>query len=106
MTRPNDPRFDVNAALRDPGAFYKNPSAVVGDDRLKDPLKLEVLRRWGDYEEALQRADNEGMHPEGAADVNADKLKLIKQAISRVERRLARARGAGPAKPGGASKRD
>ncbi|MCB1424596.1 MAG: hypothetical protein R3D65_04230 [Zhengella sp.] len=51
----------LDKALSDPSAVYGQPSDVLGDERLSEAQKVEVLRRWESLASSEAVALEEGM---------------------------------------------
>ena len=69
--------FDLQAALRDPQAFFAEPKDIAAHPQLSRQSKLALLRQWEQYARRLSVAEGEGM---GGGEGNM--LGRVEQAIS------------------------
>jgi hypothetical protein len=72
--------FDLEAALRDPQAFFAEPNEIAAHPRLSRQSKLALLRQWEQRARSLSVAEGEGM-----AGGEENMLGRVEQAISIVE---------------------
>jgi hypothetical protein len=59
MTQSSE--FDLEAALRDPQAFFAEPKDIAAHPQLSRQSKLALLREWEQYARRLSVAEGEGM---------------------------------------------
>jgi hypothetical protein len=57
--------LDVDKALLDPAAVFRDPREVLDAEGLSADQKKAILLRWQEDAEDLMRATEEGMPPEG-----------------------------------------
>ncbi len=75
MTQSSE--FDLEAALRDPQAFFAEPKDIAAHPQLSRQSKLALLREWEQYARRLSVAEGECM-----AGGEGNMLGRVEQAIS------------------------
>jgi hypothetical protein len=78
MTQSSE--FELQAALRDPKAFFAEPKEIAAHPQLSRETKLALLREWEQYARRLSVAEAEGM-----VGGEENMLGRVEQAISIVE---------------------
>ena len=78
MTKSSE--FDLEAALRDPQAFFAEPKDIAAHPQLSRQSKLALLRQWEQHARSLSVAEGEGM-----VGGEGNMLGRVEQAISSVE---------------------
>lgn len=74
------PAMDLDKALLDPAAVFHVPHDVLHAPGLSPEDKKAILLRWQEDAEALMRATEEGMPPEGQCSP-AELLRAVQLAI-------------------------
>ncbi len=74
------PAMDLDKALLDPAAVFHAPHDVLHAPGLSPEDKKTILLRWQEDAEALMRATEEGMPPEGQRSP-AELLRAVQLAI-------------------------
>ncbi len=78
--------MDVSQAMKDPARTFGSPEAVESSIELTSGQKHAVLLQWKDQLQQLMVATEENMPgPETASGANADCLRRVVDAISRLE---------------------
>ncbi len=77
--------MDLDKALLDPAAVFHSPHDVLHADGLSSESKKAILLRWQEDAEALMRATEEGMPPEGQRSP-AELLRAVQDAMQALER--------------------
>jgi hypothetical protein len=78
--------FDIDTAMNNPARTFGTPEAVEAEGRLTHAQKHAVLLQWKDQLQQLMVATEENMPgPETASDANADCLRRIVDALSRLD---------------------
>jgi hypothetical protein len=82
---PDDVTDDFETVIQNPAEYYRHPSEIVDDPRLKDAERLRLLEEWHmDISNKLS-ADEEGMTPPHARDSANDAVILEKIALARTQ---------------------
>jgi len=79
------PSLDFAAAMKDPGRAFASPEALEASPGFSDQQKRAILLQWKDQLQQLMVAAEENMPgPETSAGVNAECLRRIVDALSRL----------------------
>lgn len=79
--------MDLQGAMKNPAGTFGSPEAIESSTELSATQKRAVLRQWKDQLEQLLVATEENMPgPETASGANADCLRRVVDAISRLDR--------------------
>jgi len=79
--------MDFRQAMKNPGRAFASPEAVEASTELSAAEKRAVLTQWKDQLQQLMVATEENMPgPESASGINADCLRRVVDAISRLDR--------------------
>ena len=78
MTQSSE--FDLEAALRDPQAFFAEPKDIAAHPQLSRQSKLALLRQWEQHARSLSVSEGEGM-----VGGEGNMLGRVEHAISSVE---------------------
>ncbi len=81
--------MDLDKALLDPAAVFHSPHDVLHADGLSSERKKAILLRWQEDAEALMRATEEGMPPEGQRSP-AELLRAVQDAMQALDRQASR----------------
>jgi len=82
---------DFASAMQNPGRVFASPEELESSVELSPTQKEAILRQWKDQLLQLLVATEENMPgPESAAGVNADCLRRVVDAISRLDRQRSR----------------
>ncbi len=76
MAKSEDPT-DLDSALLDPTAVFRDPEDVLQRSDLAHNQKIEILRRWEYDARALQVAEEENMSPAPPSDTLDRVLKAL-----------------------------
>jgi hypothetical protein len=79
------PAMDLDKALLDPAAMFHSPHDVLHAHGLSTENKKAILLRWQEDAEALMRATEEGMPPEGQRSP-AELLRAVQDAMQSLDR--------------------
>jgi hypothetical protein len=79
------PAIDLDKALLDPAAVFHSPHDVLHAPGLSTESKKAILLRWQEDAEALMRATEEGMPPEGQRSP-AELLRAVQDAMQSLDR--------------------
>jgi hypothetical protein len=77
--------MDLEKAMLDPAAVFHSPHEVVHAHGLSPEDKKSILLRWQEDAEALMRATEEGMPPEGQRSP-AELLRTVQDALQSLDR--------------------
>ncbi len=79
------PSPDLASAMKDPGRTFGSPEALEASRNFSDEEKHAILLQWKDQLQQLMVATEENMPgPESSSGMNADCLRRIVDAISRL----------------------
>lgn len=81
----SDTTIDLDKALLDPAAVFHSPHDVLHAQGLSSESKKAILLRWQEDAEALLRATEEGMPPEGQRSP-AELLRAVQDAMQTLDR--------------------
>lgn len=81
--------IDLDKALLDPAAVFHSPHDVLHAQGLSSESKKAILLRWQEDAEALLRATEEGMPPEGQRSP-AELLRAVQDAMQTLDRQASR----------------
>ena len=73
-------KIDLEAALRDPTACFREPQEVIDDPQLSRDDKLTILRRW--QHDALRLSTSEGEGMMGGEENMLRRVELAIQAVA------------------------
>lgn len=77
--------MDIQKAMQNPSRLFATPEAIESSAELTPQQKHAVLMQWKDQLQQLLVATEENMPgPESASGVNADCLRRVMDAISRL----------------------
>jgi hypothetical protein len=79
------PVMDLDKALLDPASVFHSPHDVLRAQGLSSESKKAILLRWQEDAEALMRATQEGMPPEGQRSP-AELLRAVQDAMQTLDR--------------------
>jgi hypothetical protein len=83
------PVMDLDKALLDPASVFHSPHDVLRALGLSSESKKAILLRWQEDAEALMRATEEGMPPEGQRSP-AELLRAVQDAMQTLDRQASR----------------
>lgn len=79
--------MDLQDAMRNPASAFGSPEAIEASSKLSAQQKHAILLQWKDQLQQLMVATEENMPgPETASGVNADCLRRVVDALSRLDR--------------------
>jgi hypothetical protein len=79
--------MDLQDAMKNPARTFGSPEAIESSTELSGEQKHAVLLQWKDQLQQLMVATEENMPgPETASGINADCLRRVVDAISRLDR--------------------
>jgi hypothetical protein len=81
--------MDLDKALLDPASVFHSPHDVLRPQGLSSERKKAILLRWQEDAEALMRATEEGMPPEGQRSP-AELLRAVQDAMQTLDRQASR----------------
>jgi hypothetical protein len=85
-TDPGMSTFDFAGAMKNPGRTFGSPEVLESSAELSAEQKHAVLLQWKDQLEQLMVATAENMPgPESASGANADCLRRVVDALTRIE---------------------
>jgi hypothetical protein len=80
------PSPDFASAMKDPGRTFGSPEALAASRNFSDEQKRAILLQWKDQLQQLLVATEENMPgPESSSGANADCLRRIVDALSRLD---------------------
>jgi len=80
--------MNIEDAMKNPGRTFGSPEVLESSQELTNVQKHAVLRQWKDQLEQLMTATGENMPgPETASGVNAECLRRVVDALTRLDPR-------------------